>query len=361
MNCLVVRLSAMGDVIHSLPLASNLARAGHRVSWLIEDRFARLLVGNPHIARVHIAATKRWRRHPWSAVTRREVGALAQELRAERYDSVLDPMGNWKSCWAGSLPRSRTFVLDDRSIRFELCRWFAHVRVTPRPDAIHVVDKNLALLDAIGVSVADPRPDASYLPTGATAASTKFLARRRRPFALYHPGAGRQKKSWGLDRFADAARRIERDLDLTPVVSWGPGDETLAGALARDLHAPMPPLFDFPDLAALIARCSLFVGGDTGPLHLADALGIPTVALFGPTDPRRSGPYRFREGTLWPSSPSSASRSFDRGMRDLARIPAESVAARAAEVLRKIGLGDAHPSSSAAPSLSSASARSFGS
>jgi heptosyltransferase I len=331
---LIDRFSAMGDVIHSLPLASNLARSGHRVSWLIEDRFAGLLEGNPNLSRIHVAATKRWRRHPWRAETRREVSALTKELRAEEYDVVLDSMGNWKSWWAGSLTRSRTFVLGDRSLRFETCRWLANVRVTPPLDAFHVVDKNLTLLAAVGVPVFDPRPDARYLPVGATAASKDFLSRCKGSFALYHPGSSRPEKSWGVERYADAARRIEQDLNLAPMISWGPGDEALAASLADQLKAPMPPLVDFPDLAAVIARCSLFVAGDTGPLHLADALGIPTVALFGSTEPRRTGPYNLRDGTLSPSSSASGGPRSRKGRR-VTSISATTVAASAARILHR--------------------------
>jgi ADP-heptose:LPS heptosyltransferase len=118
------------------------------------------------------------------------------------------------------------------------------------------------------------------------------------------------------------------------MISWGPGDEALAASLADQLKAPMPPLFDFPDLAAVIARCSLFVAGDTGPLHLADALGIPTVALFGSTEPRRTGPYNLRDGTLSPSSSASGGPRSRKGRR-VTSISATTVAASAARILHR--------------------------
>jgi heptosyltransferase-1 len=116
---------------------------------------------------------------------------------------------------------------------------------------------------------------------------------------LFHPGAGRPEKAWGEERFAHVARGLIREGRIAPVVSWGPGDERRAERL-RSLLPRRPPLprLGFAGLARVIRAAALFVAGDTGPLHLADALGVRTLALFGPTDPARTGPYRDRTGVV---------------------------------------------------------------
>jgi heptosyltransferase-1 len=155
------------------------------------------------------------------------------------------------------------------------------------------VDRNLALAEAAGIPVVERSPDARFLLDRAAPEADAFLAEQARPFALYHPGAGRSEKTWGEERFAALANLLRESGGLAPVVSWGPGDEVRARRLAALLPGArvLPPLA-LHGLARVIARASLFVAGDTGPLHLADALAAPTLALFGPTDPARNGPYR---------------------------------------------------------------------
>jgi lipopolysaccharide heptosyltransferase I len=297
MKFLIIRLSAMGDVIHTLPLAANLARAGHSVGWLVESSFAGLLEGNPNLTRVFEADSHRMRRAPFSSATVRTVRALRDELVAEGFDAVLDTMGSAKSLFFSRLAGAPTWVLDDRRRRRDITRSLAGARVVPPSSCRHVVDITLSLLAPFRVSVADPRPDARYLPA-ATERLRALAAGFPERFALYHPGAGWANKAWAPERFAEAARRIHAEVGLAPIVSWGPGDEAAAAQLSDLIPAPRIPLLGFAELAAAIARARLFVAGDTGPLHLADALGIATAALFGPTDPERNGPYRNRAGVV---------------------------------------------------------------
>jgi len=292
MNVVVVRLSAMGDVLHALPLAANLARAGHRVAWIVEQPFVPLLEGNPHLSAVFPVATRRWRRRGSGAAALREISAARAAIDAFAPDVVLDPQANEKSWWISRLARAPRIVLDDRSVRRNWTRRFSAMRAAPPESARHVSYRVLALLTPLSVPVVERAPDARHLLAGEHAGASAFLAGIRRPFALYHPGAGWANKSWGEDRFAGLALRVARERGIAPVVSWGPGDEARADALAGLTGAPRIPPLDFRGLARVIASAAFFAGGDTGPLHLADALGVPTVALYGPTDPVRNGPYR---------------------------------------------------------------------
>ena len=299
MKLLLVRLSAMGDVIHALPLAASAAAAGETVGWVVERAFAGLLEGNPHCARLFVADTKAWRRRPFAPATLGAIRSLRRALRTFAPDHTIDVQGLWKSAWIARMGGAPVAGFAARERREGSSALLCDVRVTPVADARHVVDRNLALLSAAGIPQIARAPDAAYLLARPAPAADAFLATLPRPFAVFHPGAGRQDKTWDEQRLASLAKALRERRGLHPVISWGPGDEARAGRLAALVPgSSRPPLLDFPGLARLDAAARLFVGGDTGPLHLADALGVPTLALFGPTDPERNGPYRDRRGIV---------------------------------------------------------------
>ena len=290
MKVLLVRLSALGDVVHALPVAENAALAGAEVAWLVEPRFAALLSGNPSISRVFTADTRGWRRQPLSAPG--EVRRLSQELTAFRAEATLDLQGLWKSALLAALGPAPVFGFSRSERREPASAFLARRHVRPGPEARHVVDRNLALAAAAGIPARRRAPDARYLLSVPAPEAEEFLSRIPRPFALYHPGAGRPEKAWGEERHAELARRLAREHGLAPAVSWGPGDEERAGRLLSLLPEALAlPRLGLPGLARVTSQARLFVAGDTGPLHLADALGTPVVAVFGPTDPARNGPY----------------------------------------------------------------------
>ncbi|HTY42986.1 MAG TPA: lipopolysaccharide heptosyltransferase I [Thermoanaerobaculia bacterium] len=299
MRLLLVRLSAFGDVIHALPVAENAARAGAEVGWVVEAAFRGVLEGNPHCARLFTADTRAWRRAPFSAPTRQAVRRLRSALRAFAPDLALDVQGLFKSAivarWGGAPVAGFPAAFRREPLSALLC----HVPVSPGPDARHVVEKNLALLGAAGVPVRVRRPDARYLLDRPSPDADAFVAALPRPYAVFHPGAGRADKAWGEERLARLAAALHERRGLSPVISWGPGDAARVDRFAALVPAARrAPLLDARGLARLDAGAALFVGGDTGPTHLADAIGIPTLALFGPTDPERNGPYGDRRGIV---------------------------------------------------------------
>ncbi|HWC66303.1 MAG TPA: hypothetical protein VG777_09480, partial [Thermoanaerobaculia bacterium] len=163
MNVLVVRLSAMGDVIHALPLAANLKRAGHRVGWAIEKPFAPLLDGNPSVDAVIEVQTRRWRRRAWRPESLVEIRAAGTALRAFGADVVLDPQANEKSWAIARFAKAPRIVLDDREVRGNWTRRLSALRVRPASGAGHVTDRVLALLAPLGIAASEPAPDARYL------------------------------------------------------------------------------------------------------------------------------------------------------------------------------------------------------
>ncbi len=296
---LIVRLSALGDVIHALPLAENAKAAGARVAWAVERPFAGALEGNPSCDRLIVAESRMWRAHPFAPATWRGLSRLRSEIAEFAPDVVVDAQGLWKSAAvarAAGVPVVG-FAADAR--REPASALLCGIRVHPGPDARHVVDRNLALLPAAGIRVARRSPDASYLLARPRPEAEAFVSRLPKPFAVLHPGAGKPEKAWGEERFAALARGLLAERRWAPVISWGPGDEARAERLASLVPgSTRAPLLDVPGLARLAAAARLFAAGDTGPLHLADALGTPTLALFGPTDARRNGPYRNHNGVI---------------------------------------------------------------
>jgi heptosyltransferase I len=299
MRLLIVRLSAMGDLIHALPLAENAHAAGATVGWLVERQFAGMLEGNPHCARVFVADTKRWRRRPLASETLQEIRGLRRTIRDFAPDLSIEAQGLWKSALLARAAGSPVIGFAREARREPASAVLCTTPVIPSPDAAHVVDQNLSLLAPAGIAVRVRAPDAAYLAGLPCPEAENFLASAPRPLVFLHPGAGRSEKAWGEERFAHLARGLIRERGIFPVVSWGPGDERRAERL-RTLLPKRPPLprLGFAGLARVIRAAALFVAGDTGPLHLADALGARTLALFGPTDPARNGPYRDRRGIV---------------------------------------------------------------
>jgi len=298
MRLLIVRLSSMGDIIHALPLAANARAGGATVAWLTDRPYAGLLEGNPSLTGVFLADTRRWRRNPFSPANWREAARLRRALRDFAPDATVDVQGLWKSAVLARMAGAPVVSFSAAARREPSSALLVTTGVGLPRNAVHVVDQNAGLLAPLGLPAAGTAPDARYLLAGESPAASAYLATLRAPFALLHPGASRAGKTWPIEKYADLAARLERDPGLSPVISWGPGDEDRAALLSSLLpKAPRIPPLDFRGLAHVIARARLFVAADTGPVHLADALGVPALALFGPDAhrrnvPERNGPYR---------------------------------------------------------------------
>ena len=317
MRILIVRLSALGDIVHALPLAENAARAGHSVGWLTENAYRELLEPNPAIASVFTADTHEWRRRPLTAPA--EIATLRAALRKFAPDLTIDAQGLWKSALVALLAGAPVTGFARGERREPASAILARKAVQPASSSGHVVDRNLDLLGIASIPIGRRAPDARYLLAARAPEADAFLARLPRPFALYHPGAGWPEKTWGEERFAELARRLASEAGLSPVVSWGPGDEDRAALLARLVpEAIALPRFGFRALAQTISAARLFVAGDTGPLHLADALGTPVVAIFGPTDPARNGPYGQPQGVVRGGTGATVSAVAEAALRALA-------------------------------------------
>ncbi len=288
MRVALTRLSAFGDIVHTWPLAVALAAAGHEVGWVVEEPLLPLLGGHPAVHRVFTVATRRWRRAPISPATLSEVRECRRRLRSWDAAAILDPQGLVKSAaWGvlGGVPRRIGLHCSVR--RERLAGLFYTETARPSPAAVHVVDLNLSLVHPLGL-----QPPLGVVPDGRflVAERSGRLATGMRPVVVV-AGTGRPRKAWPTERWRELAARLV-GTGLPVAVAWGPGEEHLAraiagGGVAGPTVAPPPSI---PALAELLAGAAAVIGGDTGPVHLAAALGVPTVGVFVATDPHRTGP-----------------------------------------------------------------------
>ena len=283
-SILIVRTGAMGDILHALPAVAALRSAlpGCRIGWAVETHWAPLLAGpegsGPLVDRIHLAPTRAWKRRPFALETMRQIAALRRELRGERYGLAVDLQGTVRSALIGRLSGSELTGPDAPREGAAAMLYDRRVRVTG-PNVIEQAGEILSA--ATGRTVATA---AVQLPPDAEAESwAASVVPEIGRVALLHPTTGWGSKQWPVEHFAALAGGLSR-LGWRVLTNAG---ATLTTATAPDAE---PIACSIAELIALTRRVSLVIGGDSGPVHLAAALGVPTVALFGPTDPARNGP-----------------------------------------------------------------------
>jgi ADP-heptose:LPS heptosyltransferase len=268
---------------------------GATVAWLTETSYRGLLEGNPAIEKLFLADTRRWRGNPASITHWKAVVELRRVLKEFAPDTTLDPQGLWKSALLARLAGAPVIGFSADSRREPSSAVLARTGVDIGAGAEHVVDQNLTLLAPLKIPVARRAPDARYLLEREDPKASAFLRTLPTPFVLYHPGSARTSKSWGEGNYAELAARLHEEIGAYPVISWGPGDERRVARLSKLLpYSAKLPALQFRGLAQVMARAMLFVAGDTGPVHLADAVGAPALAIFGPDAYRRNVPERNR-------------------------------------------------------------------
>jgi heptosyltransferase I len=271
MKLLAIRLSAFGDVVHTIPAAAALRDLGHDVVWVVERPYRDLVA---LVARVDTIAVemKAWGR----AFVAKRAEMFAARAAMRGFDAAIDFQGLIKSASLAWVSRAKLrYGFGRGAIRESAAGVFLNRRVDV-DGAAHIVEQNLELARAADPRVRMPRVDFSpyaHDPSG------KLEALKGRIVLL--PGAGRPEKQW--PRFGELAQRIGKDA----LVAWGPRERELAEGVGADV-APQTSL---RELAFLLQHAKAVVGGDTGPLHLAAALGTPVVGIYGPTNPLRNGPY----------------------------------------------------------------------
>jgi heptosyltransferase-1 len=286
----IVRLGAFGDIIHALPVAAALRHAwpDARIDWVVDRRYRRVL----DLVRGLDGVT--------------EVGAndwplAIPSLRRHRYDIAIDLQGLLKSAAIARGSGARRVIgFDAGHLRERAARVFYSETVTP-PGVCHVIEKNLAVLAALGVRSEGPVFSIEIPPSNIVELARAALALGPDGrFAIVNPSAGWPNKQWPPERFGAVAAHLRARHGMRSVVIWGPKERPLAEQVAAlsQGSAEVAPATDLGDLAALSRGAALIISGDTGPLHLATALGTPAVGLFGPTSSSRNGPFSGQDVSL---------------------------------------------------------------
>jgi len=283
---LLVRLGSMGDVIHAIPAASALRDTfpGARIDWAVEPVWTRLLEGNTDLNEV-------------ISVERKSTGgiiATVRKLRAAKYSCSIDFQALYKSAllsFASGAPRRIGF--QSSYAREGLASHFYTDRLNPR--GAHKVEHNLTLAQAAGARNSTPRFPLAVCPADDERVARELADLKLAHFFVLNPGGGWLSKCWPAERYGELHHILAERYGWRSVVTFGPGEEGLAREVVETGGDPPPVAIalDLGPLMALMRRAKFVVSADTGPLHLASALGTPVVGLFGPTDPSRNGPYGY--------------------------------------------------------------------
>ena len=301
---LIVRLSALGDIVHAVPVLAALRRhdPSAEVDWLVEEACAPILalvdgLRQRVVVRAAPGLLSPLTGSPSEDGPRFPAGltgylrAIAF-LRRQRYDVALDLQGLIKSAvWARASGARRVIGFAREHLRETYAAWLYHERVTP-PHPAHVIHKNLALAAHLGAPIAPVSLPLRADPSPVLAEALR-AALDGAPYAVLNPGAGWPNKRWPTDRFAAVARELRHRHGLSSLVTWGPAEREAADAIVAlsEGAARLSPRTSVSELAAVMRGAALVVAGDTGPLHIAAAVGAPVVGLYGPTWPERNGPW----------------------------------------------------------------------
>jgi heptosyltransferase-1 len=304
---LVVRLGAMGDILHALPAVTALRQAHPAwiIDWVVEPHWQPLLAADtstgpragrdsaqPLVDHIHLAPTTAWRKSPLNGNTLHEIKLLRRALQAASYDAVIDLQGAIRSAVVARLPGCPR-VIGEAEPRERAARYLFTEIVATR--GAHVIEQDLELASAIAGD--DLKPVRPWLPVDPTAEAwaDALLPPKSQPAVLINPGSGWGAKRWPAERYGEVAAELIRR-GYRVLANAGPGEEPLITAIQQATNgAATPVTCTLAQLIALTRRVALAIAGDTGPLHLACAIGRPVVGIYGPTDPSRNGPF----GTLF--------------------------------------------------------------
>ena len=333
---LIVRMGAMGDIVHGLPAVALLRQRfpETHIGWLVERRWTDLLCAQGAAAAAPISAekplvnelfevdTKSWRKAIFAAQTRSELRAIFREVREQGFDVTVDLQGSLKSAIAARACGSPRIIGPARPREFPAQFFYTQKVATSRP---HVVEQYAELVAPLLSSFAKAAGGASLLPVDRSSEQWREKEVRERGltgwrYAVLSPGAGWKAKEWPAERFGELARALAKD-GIRSLVNAGPSEVDLAETVEQTSGGHAQPIrCNIAQLIAVLRKAALFVGGDTGPMHLANLLGVPAVALFGPTDPARNGPYFQPSAVLRNASSQTSyshSRTDDAGLRQI--------------------------------------------
>jgi len=303
---LVLRLSAVGDVIRTLPAVKALKQhfLSSTITWIVEEPSQAFLKSQPEVDEVILFPRKRWAqgmksfRKMWG--TLREMGGFITNLRKQKFDVVLDFHGLLKSGLLSFLSGSPVRIGYDRKSTKEGNFFFSNIKVRLPKEKISRFKRNLLLLKGLGLDIKElnyrlhiPPEDREYV----TSFFKDLTVSLKRPLIAIHPGTSAKAlfKRWMPDQYAQLADRLVREMDAAVLFTWGAEELEWVEGIRKQMKEPSllgPKTESLTQLGEVYRYCDLYVGGDTGPMHIASLMGIPAVVIYGPTDPIENEPFR---------------------------------------------------------------------
>ena len=290
---LIIKLRAIGDVVMATPVIENLRLAypDTFLVFLTEEASADILAGNPFLDEVLLLPRRTWSALPllmrWRAQVR-----FYRTLRARRFDLVIDLFGNPRSAILSLLSGARHRL----GYAFRMRKYCYTQLIRPRGGEVHEVEVHLDAVRALGVPTPISQPRV-YVPEQAAQRAMNWMtssgiADGERLIGL-NPGGGWSVKRWPPERFAVLAARLITNYNVRIVLFWGPGEEPLVEAIRRQMSHPVLsiPAVSLSEMMAFLKHLALLISNDSGPMHIAAALCVPTIGIFGPTNPFLQGPY----------------------------------------------------------------------
>ncbi len=302
---LIIRLGAIGDVIRTLPALNALKKSfpGSHVAWLVEDKSESILTGHPQIDDLIILKRTKWQKQIFKPFTFfptiKEVFYFFGDLRKKKFDLVLDFHGILKSGIASFLSGANDRMGFSRKFSKEFNFLFNNHRISLPGEKLNRVEKNLRFLGSLGIDGDAWDVVFPLLPEDKANIDTFFqknIDPDRKPFIVMHPGSSKNTghKRWDPLNYSRLADKLIEDYRATIILTWGSEERKLVENIAaRMKNEPVLACKtnSLRELAELIKRCNLYIGGDTAPMHIASFSNIPVLAIFGPTDPLVNSPY----------------------------------------------------------------------
>ena len=339
---LIIRLSAMGDLLHALPAvgALRIALPQTLLTWVVEERWADLVscafvdgdgFRRALVDQLHRVNFQLWRDSLGARRTWREIARNIELLRNSAYDLAIDFQGAVRSSLLARLSRAPSIYGFSEAREKMASMWYT-TKVSP--PGKHVIEHNMWLASAVA-GTGLPLPQIAFDSPDSRGASAGV---RSASYIILNPGAGWGAKQWPPERYGEVAKRLARETGLGSLVNTGPGEENLTRTVQMTSQGAATPISCSPlELVSIMRFARLLIGGDTGPMHLAAALRIPVVAIFGPTDPSRTGPFGTRSAVL--RNPNSQTIRSHRSSPDFAmlEISPDEVVGAALDLLRDSG------------------------
>ena len=304
---LIIRLSAIGDVVNTLPSLSALRRAFPKayIAWIVEDKAEDIVSGNSYLDEIFVFPKKRWIRELINPLTLfrtiTEVIEYVANIRSRHFDISLDFQGNLKGGLHSILSGATYRIGFDKDDCKEFNHLFSNIRVGLNGRTMHRIEKFLYLLSAIGIQDNHIDFNIEVAPDAKERIRTflKSVNCEIGEYIVIHPGTSKygSAKRWHPHKYAAVADKIAIQYNLNIIITYGPGEKSMADSIKQAMkHIPIiPETKSLKELIAIIESCRLFIGSDSAPLRIADALSVPSIALFAPKSPSIYGPYNTKK------------------------------------------------------------------